>query len=67
MLVLLMDKTLQSLMTEEKDITCNIFAGPTSLLFLNSSPSADAQLTLVPLRLGPLPLSLIPPNVRRAS
>lgn len=32
MLVLLMDETLWSLMTEEKDIMCNVFGRPTSLL-----------------------------------
>lgn len=33
MLVLLMDKTLWSLMAEEKDIMCNIFAGPHIITF----------------------------------
>lgn len=47
MLVLLMDETLWSLMTEEKDIMCNVFARPTSLL-PPQLLAADAQLTSPP-------------------
>lgn len=47
MLVLLMDETLWSLMTEEKDIMCNVFARPTSLL-PPQLLAADAQLTPPP-------------------
>lgn len=46
-LVLLMDETLWSLMTEGKDIMCNVFARSTSLL-PPQLLAADAQLTSPP-------------------